>query len=527
MNSRRYWDEEAALRRMAALEDDAVFTTQEIINLYEEAVEDINGEIVKIRQNFLKRFGIDDKTAKFYLTNAQREENLEMLIRSLEYAPDDKARKAILDFIHRDGLSVRAYSARTERYNALKETIYARMKQLAVKETIILGKALEDTYKKSYYGAVDDIARAANVGINFSLLNDRAVKIATESKWSGKRFSERIWKNTDRLAEKAQDLVVRAIISGESHEKTTRKLQEAFNVAEHNAATLVRTEKAHIMKEADFKAYEDIEIENYMYTATLDYVTCDICQSLDGMVFKTSQAREGENCPVMHPRCRCTTVADIGPIRHRRAKYPDGKYEIVDGSLTYKEWYNGLPQDKKDAINTARKKNSRKIADTVQHERYKKVLGNKVPKGFDKFQDLKYNNTEKWDFIKLDYKRRTELINHPEKALPNADSVTIDKRKFTEYLFGGNKPEGLAKGKALTSRLGYDINNYQSLKNEIKKNAVSYPVKTKGIDKFGTSYEQRIVLYGKNDKPANVVVGWKEKDGNTWLTSAYIKEADR
>ena len=334
MNSRRYWDEEAALRRMAALEDDAVFTTQEIINLYEEAVEDINGEIVKIRQNFLKRFGIDDKTAKFYLTNAQREENLEMLIRSLEYAPDDKARKAILDFIHRDGLSVRAYSARTERYNALRETIYARMKQLAVKETIILGKALEDTYKKSYYGAVDDIARAANVGINFSLLNDRAVKIATESKWSGKRFSERIWKNTDRLAEKAQDLVVRAIISGESHEKTTRKLQEAFNVAEHNAATLVRTEKAHIMKEADFKAYEDIEIENYMYTATLDYVTCDICQSLDGMVFKTSQAREGENCPVMHPRCRCTTVADIGPIRHRRAKYPDGKYEIVDGSLT-------------------------------------------------------------------------------------------------------------------------------------------------------------------------------------------------
>ena len=77
---------------------------------------------------------------------------------------------------------------------------------------------------------------------------------------------------------------------------------------------------------------------------------------------------------------------------------------------------------------------------------------------------------KKWDFIKLDYKRRMDLINHPEKALPNADSVTVDKRKFTEYLFGGNKPEGLAKGKALTSRLGYDINNYQSLKNEIKKN---------------------------------------------------------
>ena len=524
MNSRKYWDEEAALRRMAALEDDAVFTTQEIINLYEEAVEDINGEIVKIRQNFLKRFGIDDKTAKFYLTNAQREENLEMLIRSLEYAPDDKARKAILDFIHRDGLSVRAYSARTERYNALRETIYARMKQLAVRETIILGKALEDTYKKSYYGAVDDIARAANVGINFSLLNDRAVKIATETKWSGKRFSERIWKNTDKLAEKAQDLVVRAIISGESHEKTARKLQEAFSVAEHNAATLVRTEKAHIMKEADFKAYEDIEIENYMYTALLDYVTCDICQSLDGMVFKTTEAKEGENCPVMHPRCRCTTVADIGPIRRRRAKYPDGKYEIVDGSLTYKEWYNGLPQDKKDAINTARKKNSRKIADTVQHERYKKVLGNKVPKGFDKFRDLKYNDSEKWNFIKLDYKRRMDLINHPEKALPNADSVTADKRKFTEYLFGGVHKEGLAKGRAFTSRLGYDIDNYEKLKKEILSNATKYPATYKSEIDYGKRYEQKMVLYGLNDKPANVVVGWLSENNSIKMTSAYIKE---
>ena len=36
-----------------------------------------------------------------------------------------------------------------------------------------------------------------------------------------------------------------------------------------------------------------------------------------------------------------------------------------------------------------------KISDTVQHERYKKVLGNKAPKWFDKFQNLKYNDSDK------------------------------------------------------------------------------------------------------------------------------------
>ena len=54
------------------------------------------------------------------------------------------------------------------------------------------------------------------------------------------------------------------------------------------------------------------------------------------------------------------------------------------------------------------------------------------PDAFDKFQDLKYNDKEKWSFVKLDYSRRTDLAEHPEKALPNAKNVTADSRKFTE-----------------------------------------------------------------------------------------------
>ena len=69
-----------------------------------------------------------------------------------------------------------------------------------------------------------------------------------------------------------------------------------------------------------------------------------------------------------------------------------------------------------------------------------------------------------------------------------------------------------------------NLGRRQTLKNEIRKNAVSYPVKTKGIDDFGTSYEQKNVLYGRKDKPANVIVGWKENNGKTWLTSLYVTD---
>ena len=137
---------------------------------------------------------------------------------------------------------------------------------------------------------------------------------------------------------------------------------------------------------------------------------------------------------------------------------------------------------------------------------------------------MKYNETEKWRFIKLDYYRQNMLVRNPNLALPNAAAATVDNRKFTHYLFGGTNEKGLAKGRAFTSRLGYDINNYDELKQEILKAAKKYPSLYKDTDDFGDRYEQKIVLYGFNNTPANVVLGWKTNGENTWMTSSYIKE---
>ena len=92
-----------------------------------------------------------------------------------------------------------------------------------------------------------------------------------------------------------------------------------------------------------------------------------------------------------------------------------------------------------------------------------------MPKTLELFQKMKYNDSEKWRYVKLDYQRQNALIKNPELALPNALSATADNRKFTEYLFGGTHENGLVKGAAFTSRLGYDISNYDKLKDEILK----------------------------------------------------------
>ena len=162
--------------------------------------------------------------------------------------------------------------------------------------------------------------------------------------------------------------------------------------------------------------------------------------------------------------------------------------------------------------------------DISQYERYKAIMGKDIGSLAD-FGWMKYNDSELWRFKQLEYHRRKELLEHPELRLPNAENAVLPEGKFTKYLLGGDNAKGLAKGKAFTSRLGYDINNWKSLQKELKEGALKYPSTHKGETEYGVKYEQQMILYGKKNTPANVVVGWMHKpDGTISMSSAYIKE---
>ena len=72
--------------------------------------------------------------------------------------------------------------------------------------------------------------------------------------------------------------------------------------------------------------------------------------------------------------------------------------------------------------------------------------------------------------------------------------------------------------------MGYSIDNWQELQQEISYNAPRYLAKFIGDNGHGIKYEQRVILYGLKNKPANIVVGWIQDDLGTYLTSLYIKE---
>ena len=117
------------------------------------------------------------------------------------------------------------------------------------------------------------------------------------------------------------------------------------------------------------------------------------------------------------------------------------------------------------------------------------------------------------------------MLQHPELKLPNAEKAMATDAKFEKYLFGGTHPEGLAKGKAFSDRLGYDAENWNKLKQVIIEKAPKYPVTSKGVNGYGKHmYEQKIILNGLKEKPANVIVGWSADENSVMMASAYIKE---
>ena len=115
-------------------------------------------------------------------------------------------------------------------------------------------------------------------------------------------------------------------------------------------------------------------------------------------------------------------------------------------------------------------------------------------------------------------------MNDAPKMVYRSTKALLQDEKFTKYMFNRENPRGWAKGVAFQSRLGYNADNWMELQSEIQSRAPLFPAKPKGDVGHGMTYEQKLILFGKNKTPANVVVSWIVEDGRPRMTSAYIKE---
>ena len=185
-------------------------------------------------------------------------------------------------------------------YWQMQGQLREELQKLGDKQIVALSKAFEANFFEIYYSNAIPGLEAYNT------IDKGMVSQLVNSIWvaDGKSWSQRIWENTNKLAEMLNEELVNCVVSGSSSKDLTRKLQERFGVSYTNADSLVRTEMAHIQTQAAKKRYEDYGIEYVEVWADKDERRCKVC----GKLHKTRYPI-GQQPPIpAHPRCRCCIV---------------------------------------------------------------------------------------------------------------------------------------------------------------------------------------------------------------------------
>ena len=422
MKSKAYWVKRA-VEVETYLQSQADSVKDGVIKAYERAIKNVNNDIEKTFKAYIST-DIPEKEARRLMSIADSDKQYEELLELYDETDDKTVKKEILNRIN-----AQAYGARISRLEGLKRNVYIYFRHVANEAIKEQKKLYDSAVKTAYYTNIFDTAQGLNCGIDFSLVPQKAVNKVLSEPWHGHNYSERVWIHNDRFINAVGQTIEDGIISGHSVSRMTDKLIDyvkdtAPGGIRTSAETLVRSETAHFMNQGQKMAYEEIGIKQYRFVAALSELTCDRCGSLDGSVFDTDKAVEGENFPPIHPRCRCVTVmADVN-LSTRIARDPlTGENYKVYGSMTFDEWKNSLSDEQKNALKYVANSEKRGIIKArsgsvaLENQRYgrnKVTLVNKTyiesgeyKRKFDNISENKAVNKTLYDCAKAALKHRS------------------------------------------------------------------------------------------------------------------------
>lgn len=190
-----------------------------------------------------------------------------------------------------------------DKYWQAQAQMRKELEKLGNKQIKLLTAAFETNFFEVYYGLALPGEAAYNT------IDKEVVNQLINGIWvaDGKQWSQRVWDNTERLAQTLNEELIHIVATGKKNSELKAILQERFGVSYRRAESLVRTEVAHIQTEAAKKRYEDYGIEYVEVLVDPDHKTCDKCKALIGKKWKTT---ETPPLPV-HPNERCCLVPVI------------------------------------------------------------------------------------------------------------------------------------------------------------------------------------------------------------------------
>lgn len=335
--SKKYWEDRAA-GRMVSYTAKAESTADTLGKAYYATARYLQGEANDVFNAFTDKFELSIAEAETMLKNAPDKSMFEQMKTALATCTDEQKKQQLETL-----LSSPAYAHRIGRLNDLDSKISDMCSRLANAEIGVDTAHLGDIIQSAYMQTVFDVTKGADYRAAFDLIPESRIKAILSTNWSGQMFSERVWDNTNALADGLKHDMLVGIMAGKSEQHMADDIMNRCGVGAFEARRLVRTETTCVANMAELYGYKELDIDEYEFSACLDNRTSDLCRELDGKVFKRNSAQAGVNLPPMHPFCRSTTLPVL-PSEEDLDKELAELGDEIGADVDFDEWERNLQQ---------------------------------------------------------------------------------------------------------------------------------------------------------------------------------------
>ncbi len=250
---------------------------------------------------YYKQYGTDHVIEYRQLLESLPPEDKRLLIEQMDVFAEKYPQYAHL-------MPVRESVYKLDRLEGLQYSV--RMQQLEI--GAVTQKEIREHLERQALRGGNAAAQALGFGENFYSMNPDIIKQFVGAAWSnGENFSQKIWKNTEKLAGYLNTDIAQGFARGDSYEKLVRNLRQRFGkVSRKDAYRLIYTEGTYVMAEATMQPFTE-DFEEYRLSTAADGKVCDICRELAKKKFRIQDRQPGVNFPPLHPWCRCTFTIEV------------------------------------------------------------------------------------------------------------------------------------------------------------------------------------------------------------------------
>ena len=433
MKNEKYWKKRQE-EKLSSILNDAQVASEYVSDIYSKASLYTQSKINGIFEKYRDGHGLSNADAKEMLDSLISDRDYNQIKRILENNPKTKQRKELLK-----KLDTPPYQYRINRLENMQSQLDKLMNEVYKVEKDVSTDCYINSAFNAYYRNVYNLQKGMKVAYQFDMLDPELIDSMLKSRWSGKNYSNRIWDNTNALAESLKDEMLMGVLTNKTEKEMADTIMNKFAVGAYQARRLIQTESAAMTAFADQQAFKDAGIEKEMFIAVHDSRTSQICQHHDRSIVEIAKAKVGVNVPPLHPNCRSHMIPYIEGVtdamKKRQRNPVTNKDEVVDVSENYDQWLKRQQEEHGvDTVNSFMEKTKNASSDRKQYNKYIDVLGKEnMPTSLSKFQDMKYNDVEKFNDLKLHFKD-----SKLQKGITESYNLTLREGQQGKHILGHN-----------------------------------------------------------------------------------------